>query len=205
MYVALFIDIFVALESFLLGVLATELYLHSKAVVKPDAVIPSPVAPVEPPMSLPPAVRDQLIKETETDYEAMLKQSVAKFDQDLSKTSGTINEQIKGLATDVVGKELDEYRQQLAKLRETAMSTMSSVQSAVDKERAEQEAQLAKDIAAEKERLVKQIDSKLNDAVSSFLIETLQHNVDLGAQNAYLMSMLDEHKDELKKEVANDA
>jgi hypothetical protein len=41
----------------------------------------------------------------------------------------------------------------------------------------------------------------LGDAVASFLIDTLQHEVDLGAQTNYLIKTLDEHKDELKKEV----
>jgi hypothetical protein len=48
------------------------------------------------------------------------------------------------------------------------------------------------------------MDTKLADAVTSFLMETLQHNVDLGAQSAYLTAMLDEHKDELVKGVKHE-
>lgn len=63
---------------------------------------------------------------------------------------------------------------------------------------------LTKEIAMEKQRLVQQIDTKLADAVASFLMETLQHNIDLGAQNDYLISMLEEHKAEFTGEVSNE-
>ena len=60
------------------------------------------------------------------------------------------------------------------------------------------------ELAAEKEQLAKLMDTKLADAVASFLMETLPHNVDLGAQSAYLTSMLEEHKAELVREVAGE-
>jgi hypothetical protein len=45
----------------------------------------------------------------------------------------------------------------------------------------------------------------LADAVASFLIETMQHNVDLGAQSTYLTTMLEEHKTELTKGIIDEA
>mgnify|MGYP003296595883 CR=1 FL=1 len=66
-------------------------------------------------------------------------------------------------------------------------------------------AKMKEDVAAEKARLIAQIDTKLADATVSFLLETLQHNVDLGAQTAYLTGVLEEHKDEFKKEVSDEA
>ena len=58
---------------------------------------------------------------------------------------------------------------------------------------------------AEKQRLLQQIDTKLADAVASFLMETLQHNVDLGAQSAYLTAMLEEHKTDFAKELSDES
>jgi hypothetical protein len=40
--------------------------------------------------------------------------------------------------------------------------------------------------------------------VASFLNETLQHNVDLGGQTEYLLSMLEEHKADFIREVGSD-
>ena len=68
----------------------------------------------------------------------------------------------------------------------------------------EMKAKLSAEVVAEKERLIAQIDTKLGDAVTSFLIETLQYDVDLGAQTVYLTQMLETHKEEFKKGISNE-
>ncbi len=69
---------------------------------------------------------------------------------------------------------------------------------------AERQRQL-KEILDDKQRLTQQIDTRLGDAVASFLLETLGHNVDLGAQTAYLTSLLEEHKADFQREVTDEA
>jgi antitoxin component of RelBE/YafQ-DinJ toxin-antitoxin module len=65
-------------------------------------------------------------------------------------------------------------------------------------------ARIDQELTAERQKLVTQIDTKLADAVASFLNETLQHNVDLGGQTEYLLSMLEEHKADFIREVGSD-
>ncbi|MFZ1812343.1 MAG: hypothetical protein WAU02_02335 [Candidatus Saccharimonadales bacterium] len=65
------------------------------------------------------------------------------------------------------------------------------------------ETKLQEEMAAKKQFLATQLDTKLADAIGSFLTETLGKNIDLGAQSAYLTTMLEQHKDELKQEVAS--
>ena len=52
------------------------------------------------------------------------------------------------------------------------------------------------------EQIIGQLDTKIADGIASFLVETLQHNVDLGAQTAYLTAQLEEHKADLIREIA---
>ena len=63
------------------------------------------------------------------------------------------------------------------------------------------EAKLEQDIAAQRERAAKQIETKIGDTIAAFLTETLGHNVDLGAQTPYLIATLEEHKQDLMSEV----
>lgn len=63
------------------------------------------------------------------------------------------------------------------------------------------EAKLEQDIATQRERAAKQIETKIGDTIAAFLTETLGHNVDLGAQTPYLIATLEEHKQELMSEV----
>ena len=80
----------------------------------------------------------------------------------------------------------------------------AELEAALGIRRVELEAKMTDELATEKQLLAQQVDTKLGDAVASFLAETLQHNVDLGAQSAYLTAMLDEHKAELIKGVRDE-
>lgn len=118
--------------------------------------------------------------------------------------------------TETIKGEAQRYQASLDALRNQAETTIGSAQTNIAKHqteletklvelKAELEPKLVKEIAAEKQYLIQQIDTKLADAVASFLVETLQHNVDLGTQSAYLTAMLDEHKAELVKEITDEA
>ncbi len=169
-----------------------ETAIHSNVPAVPNTIV------------MPEEVKNQLLSETKQDYETAIEKSAGQFSHDLVATSDKINAQIKDLSANVIANELEEYRSGLAKLREEALAGMGSVQEAVAKQRQVLEAELDQQIQAEKQRRLDQIDTKLGDAVSAFLVEVLQHNVDLGSQSPYLLAMLEEHKEELKQEVSHD-
>ncbi len=188
--------------SFIFGIgVAYALAIRDRGSVPPDS---QPAVPVTNAVVVPQEVKDQLIHETKDDYLKALDLSAEKFSHDLTDTSGVINSQIKNLSTNIIATELEEYRTGLSKLREEALSGMGEVQAAAQKQRQALEADMRKEVEAEKQRLLAALSTKLNDSVITFLLETLQHNVDLGAQLPYLEATLNEHKEELKAEVANE-
>lgn len=65
----------------------------------------------------------------------------------------------------------------------------------------ELEQKLEAEMQKRRDAYVGQLDTKLGDAVTAFLVDTLGRNVDLGAQTAYLIAQLEAHKDELVQEV----
>lgn len=154
--------------------------------------------------ALPDAVRQQLLKESQEHFKVALNASVDQLEKDLTTTAGLLDKLVKRLGAEIVGDELERYRVELTTLRKQAQTALSTVKTEVDAHRAELEQQTAQALAAEKQRLVQQIDTKLADAVGSFLTETLQHGVDLGAQETYLKQMLEEHKADFLKEVADE-
>ncbi len=134
----------------------------------------------------------------------MFNHSVGQLQQDLTDTSQQINTLIKRLATDVVSSELEHYRTDLEKLHEQADKDITGIKNQIDGHQAELKDRVAQELEDEKQRLIKQIDTKLADAVGSFLLETLQHNVDLGSQSDYLIAVLEEHKADFIKEVSDE-
>lgn len=208
---------FLIANVFLIGVFATIAVRHALAHFRPRPHDEAPAPkPVRDQAHLSPAAKERLMKAAEVHFEAVLTHAAGEFHRDLKATADKLNKQLTVMGATVIEQETKQYRANLAALNkqlETALTTsqndlltvQASTKTKLVEEQAALDAKLAQDLAAEKERLLAQIDTKLADAVSSFLIETLQHNVDLGAQTAYLTSMLDEHKAELAKELTREA
>ena len=175
---------------------------------------------------LPMQVKERLLKVAESDYEDILNKSVSDFKGDLNKTTSKINDALTQVSGDILGEEMDRYKKTLNELREEAEQTRSQAQTDVERHQAELEGliierqkvleakflerhtalekQAEADVMAAKKAYIERIDTKLADAVSSFLTATLQYNADLGAQEPYLLSELEKHKNELIKEVTDE-
>lgn len=217
MTTSLFLQIFLIFNVFMIGVFAAVALRHAYAHFRPhthEEEKPKPHA--APRVQLPPAVRERLLRSAQANFEAILNRSAAELQHDLKATSIQLNRQLEKLGSDIIANEMKQYRTALDHLRAQAEASMTGAQAEIiayqadlkaklDQSQATQEGKLAEQLAAEQERLIQQIDTKLADAVASFLTETLQHNVDLGAQSPYLTAMLEEHKAELTKGVKNEA
>lgn len=202
------LQIFLGINIFAMGALAVIAYEHYREHERSQtggpanhpAAAPAPLPSVQ----LPSETRERLLKNMLAQYETIMNKSAEKLHQDLGVTITHINNLVLRLASEIVSGELENYRAQLTQLHKQAETGMSGIRTEVSKHQAEIEAKIAAELEAEKQRLISQIDTKLADAVGSFLTETLQHNVDLGSQSAYLVSMLEEHKAELIKEVGDE-
>lgn len=212
----LFLQILLLVNVFLIGALTAVAISHARAHFRPrpkESPKPnlSPVAPVE----LPKAVKENLIHEAEANFLAVLNSSIGELQHDLRATGIQLNKQLGDLGLEVAISERARYLSMLEELRKQTEAAMLAAQAEISKHQtelkqrlAEEEARLkakmVEEVAVEQRRLIQQIDTKLADAMASFLNETLQHNVDLGAQTAYLTAQLEEHKAAFKREVVDD-
>jgi hypothetical protein len=197
----LFLQIFLILNVFILGVVAAIAGRHAYAHFRPQGHEPEKTdAPNQ--VHLSPAAHDRLLQEAEDKFRSMINDSAGKLNKELDITSERIGKMVQEMGADMVGKELEHYRRELERLRAKAEEDMAGVRNELSKHQEELKSLTAKELEDEKQKILARIDTKLADAVASFLIETLQHNVDLGAQTAYLTSMLEEHKADFAKQVA---
>jgi hypothetical protein len=205
---AAILQIFIYLQVFAVGALAAAAAYYARAHFKRHEAAPHeqispallPIRPIEP-MELTPEIKDRMLHISEEQFKSALNQTSAKLQEDLGVTSGHINNLVLRLASEIVSNELERYRQDLSKLHEQAAGNMGGISAEVAKHQQEMKAKITQELQSEKEFMLKQIDTKLGDAVGSFLVETLGHNVDLGSQTAYLAALLEEHKAEFTKEV----
>ena len=212
---AQFLQIFLLINIFLIGVVTALAVQHAFAHFKPHPPEADKPRPTPQNAHLPFEVRKHLLEAAQTHFEAVLDRSAAELQHDLTTTTAQINKQLERLGTEIVNDEMKRYRTSLDDLRKQTEATIASAQTEIAEHQSglqaqlaqrqtELEAKLTEEMAAEKQHLAQQIDTKLADAVASFLIETMQHNVDLGAQSTYLTTMLEEHKAELTKGITDE-
>jgi hypothetical protein len=198
------LQIFIYLQVFVMGALAAAAAFYARAHFRakpPQAVAHDPLQIPSITVDLPHDVKERLVEASQKQFQDILSQSSVKMQQDLGVTTSHINNLVLRLASEIVSGELERYREDLAKLHEQASAGMGGISQEVAKHQEEVKAKVTQELEAEKQRLLAQIDTKLADAVGSFLLEALGKNVDLGSQNAYLAQLLEEHKEEFKKEV----
>ncbi len=208
-----FLQIFLLVNVFLIGVLAAVAARYAYAYFahhddeKPHA---KPQG-----AHLPPALKAHLLESAQTRFEAILANSADELEEDLRATNAKLSTELKKLGVETINTEMKQYRLDMQELRKQSNAMILDIKEINTKHQAEmktrltehevkQKVKMTKEIAAEKERLSKEIDDRLSDAVASFLVETLGHNVDLGAQAAYLTAQLEEHKDEIAKGIKDD-
>lgn len=199
----IFLLIFLLVDVFVAGVLAATAMRHGLAHFRPHKHDLEKHLSAGQTAHLPPALRQQLLDAAQADFQAVLKRAAKDLEHDLTDTSADIKKSLGKLEADTAGKEQAHYQDMLTKLTTQTEGDVQNLHQTMTNSTAELKAKLAEEVAAEKQRLLQQIDNRLGDAVSSFLLETMQHEIDLGAQTPYILKTLEAHKEELKKEVAD--
>lgn len=201
--------IFIIINSIAAGVVGTlavqHAYEHFK---KKDPSKPS----VEALPKMVPAMKKQLLEEAEAKFRKEIADSTSQLHTDIQKTTAELSTHVTKIGGEIVATEMQRYRDTLEALRRQSEQLIKQAQTTVTQHqteigaratdiKAELEKKAAEDIEAQKQQLLTQLDTKLSDAVSSFLLDTLQHNIDLGAQADYMLSVLEENKEEIIREV----
>ncbi|MBL8160056.1 hypothetical protein JNJ66_06395 [Candidatus Saccharibacteria bacterium] len=203
------LQIFLLVNVFLMGILAAVGFRHARAHFRPQehdghGHDTKHEAHAGDHATLPARERAKLLEKAQADYAKVLDRSVKDLEHDLQGTTGKLTKQLETMLGAMVESEVERYKAELARLRAEAEQATAKAQADIGTQHDGLKEKLAQELAAEKQKLVDQLDGKLADAVASFLTETLQHNVDLGAQSAYLTSMLEAHKDELVRGIRDD-
>lgn len=140
------------------------------------------------------------IGQREAEIEAKVAEDVAAERQRLNQEITTERQKL----NQEVATERQKLNQEVTDTRQKLSQEITSERQNLANEVAATKQKLSDEVTAERQRLTTQINTKLSDAVASFLTETLQHKVDLGAQSEYLVTMLEDHKGELLKEVTDE-
>ncbi len=169
------------------------------------ARVPSPVAtPEAAKPTLSPETVARLRQEAETELKAVMSLANKNLGEELGNTSQKLNQHVEDLAEKIIQDELTKYQKTLEELRQASIETLSQVQNDVNSRREKLEADLEAQVAEEKQHVMDQFDTKIGDVMAAYLTEVLGNEVDLGAQSAYLIKALEDHKADLKKAILSE-
>jgi hypothetical protein len=134
-------------------------------------------------------------------YEAKITEATGTFGEDLRATSQKLSEQVSRLTTTVIEEELEGYQKTLEEVRKAATEAMDQIHQAVEHQRVELRQGMEAELAAEKKLLADKFDAKMGDVVSSYISESLGSGVDLGAQMQFILTSLEKHKEDIRKDL----
>lgn len=137
----------------------------------------------------------------EAQLEKVVKKSTKELHSSLASATDDISIKTNDMIAGLIGKEVAAYKNDLENIRSQMLGEAKKLQSNI----VAQEKQLKSDlkIAIEHDRQVQLdvLDRRLSDIVSSYIIESLDQNVDLGSQMKYIIDSLEANKNEIKKDI----
>lgn len=136
---------------------------------------------------------------------AQLDQAVKMAFENLENTIGKSVDQLAAhvneAAENSIRQEFDKYQASLRALNNTTVEQFGQIQADLQTQRTALAEQLKAEVAAERERRLATFNNRINDVISSYLAETLGNRVDLGAQTEYILDSLEQHKNDLKRDI----
>ncbi len=112
--------------------------------------------------------------------------------------TGSVEEKVKELAD----AQFAQYQEALTKSLQDNQQAMMNLEKEVADKRARLEAMLREAVEKEFNNKIATFETRLNDVVSSYLVESLSTNADMSAQVDAIVESLEKHKEEIKQDIS---
>lgn len=201
-------NLFIFINAFIIGGLAVLGFLHLYAHRASKKVQPKAQTEIR----IPRTVKERIIEEAEAHMRLILNTNAKEIGRDLSETTSRMTNQIEKVISETIEMQrstsvaaqaavVDAGAQAVEKLSEVSVADKTALDAAYETSKAEFEQKLNASLDQRRQQAIQQIDTSLSDAVVSFLLDTLGHEVDLGSQTSYIIARLEENKDLFKESV----
>lgn len=140
-------------------------------------------------------------EEARQGLDVVVSKASSELESALASTIAGLTTKTEDMAKVTISQEFEKYQISLEALREETIKEFNGLQKQLDERRSDLIAQMEAKVQEDREARMDEFNTRLNDVVSSYLIETLDKGVDLGAQAGYVVRMLETHKDDIKQDV----
>jgi ClpP class serine protease len=143
----------------------------------------------------------EIEKQTMQQLQKSTQEGAVKIQNAIDGAISRIAEHVEEMTNTTLNAEFQKYQLSLQALREQSITEFTKLQKELDLQRGDMVKQLEKQVVAEHAKRVDQLNSKINDVVSSYVLESLGNNVDLNNQMSFILQKLSEHKQDIKRDI----
>lgn len=143
----------------------------------------------------------EIQKRANTQLDQAVKMAFENLENTIGKSVDQLAAHVNEAAENSIRQEFDKYQASLRALNNTTVEQFGQIQADLQTQRTALAEQLKAEVAAERERRLATFNNRINDVISSYLAETLGNRVDLGAQTEYILDSLEQHKNDLKRDI----
>lgn len=137
-------------------------------------------------------------------FDEVMKQNSLFLEQDLRLSSAQINKHLEDTIKNTLKVQLEEFQKTIESLKDTTIRSITSTQTLIDARRAEIDDSLQKTMQSEQARMIANMEKHIGQVITRYIKAALGEGIDLNTQTEFVLKALEDHKEEIKKDIVGD-
>lgn len=161
------------------------------------------ITPEHPPptLEITPEYLAELEAKTKATFSTVVDENATALNQAMHEAVEKINSQVDQLTQSTLTKEIAEYQTTLSSAKEKVIQDLARMSDQARNRQEELDQKLEAQMQKRRQEVIAKLDQNLSEIVVSYIVECFGTGVDFNAQKDYIFKNLNEHKDELKKDI----
>jgi hypothetical protein len=132
---------------------------------------------------------------------AAIESSIESFNRAINRASREVSEDVHERIRGNLAAGAQALNETLDQLRQTMAQDTAGIHQVLEEQGEALKHEAESRVQAEVEQRLARIDEKLSDILAAYIIESLGEQVDLGSQLPYIVQTLEQHKDDIKRDI----
>lgn len=157
----------------------------------------------QPTLEITPEYMAELEAKTKATFAKVVDDNAQLLNQSVSGAINKLNSEIDNLTGSVIAKEIADYQATLAAAKEKIIKDIEVLSDRAQARQQELDSALEAQMKERRAMVAAKLDQSLSEIVVSYIAESFGPGVDFNSQKSYVFKSLENHKEELKKDILN--
>ena len=151
------------------------------------------------------AFREELRNRGRLHFEKIINENAMFLQQDLRLTTSQLNEYMKQEINRTLEQEFQKYEQSIGDAKQIAVDSLEKTRAVMEQQRDILGKQLKEELQKEKSRYVSRLEDNMAEIVNHYLLAAVGDQISLDDQLEYILSQLEENKQEMLNDIKSGA